>query len=674
MTDRWKQSKFNQLMSVKDLHTCCPRTMVQAFQSALSVALLVQGTSAWVPVGTTKRLPTQLSVLPPPLIIGPMIKKMKEESDKKKMPMAEADEARGQAPGLRVGKNAWKWPPIWPYDASFFLPAVEAQAQSQKQQMNDMASMLTGIANAGAPAERAANAEEPDESFNSLGYWGGQSEKTNLDPEAAQKLREHYSYYLKDGMSILEFGAAEESYLPITPSRHVGVGANAELMAENPSLTERMVVDLNQVVPGRDIDNDDIRRLAQGDSLFDAIVMANTVDFLSSPREVFRSAWYLLKPGGVMIVSFQGKEATKDKFTEAQTIMWKQYNDDQHMWITGSFFQFSAGDGWESLLGFDLSPESAKDMDMGDNPLSRLMKRGKANNLFAVQAVKGFQDDKVDPQNAERSIRSLCWMLPTMEERDKNLVVPRLARAYETAEFPESRAAIERNLQYLPVIYESLIKMDQFAFTFAMQAQMAADLVSDPDFEANDEQILALKQGLGLRTPSPEFWVPIGQRTGAMEIEDRISLLGFIVPCFGSKNPAQEEALQTFVDGLEPTYKVIRSKCPSLPESDVQLLGTELLAAEILKPGKSTRLQFAQWLNALTSTELLDLLSRRKEIRIQAKKDLIVYKEEQAQLLARREEYQRKMQEQMEQARANRSLVFDPKSQKMVFLADLQKK
>ena len=57
-------------------------------------------------------------------------------------------------------------------------------------------------------------------------------------------LKSHYQFYLKSGMSILELGAAEESYLPegIRPSRHVGVGANAKLMNENPSLTERMAI------------------------------------------------------------------------------------------------------------------------------------------------------------------------------------------------------------------------------------------------------------------------------------------------------------------------------------------------------------------------------------------------------------------------------------------------
>jgi hypothetical protein len=87
------------------------------------------------------------------------------------------------------------------------------------------------------------------------------------------------------------------------------------------------------------------------------------------------------------------------------------------------------------------------------------------------------------------------WMLPTMESRDKQLVVPRLARSYAKAHTEEQKKAIADNILTLPTIYQALIKMDQFAFTFSMQSQLAADLVLDPMFKGNDAQMLALKQG-----------------------------------------------------------------------------------------------------------------------------------------------------------------------------------
>jgi Methyltransferase domain len=651
-----------------------------AFQTSRKLPRTTTGTTATITTTTTST--TSLSaLLAPPLIITPFIKKMKNERDQKRMPMADASEAMQQAPGLRVGENAWKWPPVWPYEASFFTSAKAAQEMNKKASLNQLVSAMSGVAQiqktTGADAaeekEGAAAAEEMGE-FTPVKYWGTEQAgvNTNMDPDAIEKLRAHYAFYLKNGMSILELGAAEDSYLPdtIQPSRHVGVGLTPDRMAANPSLTQRMVVDLNKVVTGRDVDNDDLRRLAT--EPFDAVIMANTVDYLMHPREVFRSAWYLLKPGGIMMVPFSGKAATKDKFVEAKTKMWTEYNDDQHLWMTGSFFQFSAGAGWESLLGFDISPTTAK-VDL-EGPMS-LLDRGKFNNLYVVQAIKGFQDDRIDPENVERSIRSLCWMLPVMEERDKNLVVPRLTRAYSSAKTDAVRAALEENIPKLSNIYEALVKMDQFAFTFSMQAQLATDLVCDPDFDGSTAQMDALKQGLGLKKPSADIWKPIGEKTAAMPLEDKISLLAFIVPCFGSSNnAAQDAAIRNFVAGLDPTFAVIRSKCPEMSEADVQLIGTEFLAAEVLKPGRSDKQEYAAWLAAMTATEIQDFLQMRKSFRSSAMAQLGDFKVKKKEGLARREALQKKMAEQKERAKLERSLIFNPRTEKMELFDNPNKK
>lgn len=306
----------------------------------------------------------------------------------------------------------------------------------------------------------------------------------------------HFKFYLKPGMSVLEFGAAEDSYFPedLELSSHVGVGLNTQLMDENPSLTKKLTIDLNKVIPERDVDSDELRKLSA--EPFDAIIMTNTIDFLTNPREVFRTGWYLLKPGGLMMVPFTTKssKAYNAKFGRAQVKAWREFNDDQHMWIAGSFFQFSAGEGWEQLLGFDISPESAKDNLENPGPLA-MLKKGKDNNMYVVQAVKAVAADDIDPESPEKSIKSKMWILPTMEDRDKKLVAPRLARGYTKASSGEKKEALARNVALLPKIYEALIKMDQFAFNFQAQSQLAADLVLDPAFDANDAQITALKQG-----------------------------------------------------------------------------------------------------------------------------------------------------------------------------------
>lgn len=583
-----------------------------------------------------------------------MIRKMREEQAKKKMPMASEQEREGEAPGLRVGSGAWRWPPVWPYSDTDFIPKEDI--------MEPKTAPVTGLLAGNLPKPGEID-EEQKETLDVLQYWGEEKAgvKTELDAEAVEKLKEHYAFYLRDGMAVLELGAAEDSYLPdgLKLSRHVGVGANKKLMDQNPALTENFVVNLNNVIEEQGVNSNDLKAL--GSNTFDAILMANTIDFLTSPREVFRSAWALLKPGGIMIVPFTNKEAYSSKFERAQTKMWRDMNDDQHMWICGSFFQFSASDGWEKLKGFDISPETAKK----DEGILGALSGKKGMNMYVVQATKAKVDEEIDANDPERSFRSKMWLLPTLEERDKQLMAPRLARAYKTLGSAEVTATALKNVEILPKIYESLIKMDQFAFPFGMQAQLATDLIIDPSFNGNDEQILALKMGLGLRKPSPEFWEPVGQRTSAMQPEDKVNLLAHLVPRFGSKDPAQESALNDFVAGLEPTFAVIRSKCPTMTESDVQLIGSELLASEILQPGRSTKKEYATWIASLTDGELTEMLNNRKSFKEKARAEMKAMQEERAAEAARLEEQRQKMIEQQKKAREERTMVFNPETGKM---------
>lgn len=246
-----------------------------------------------------------------------------------------------------------------------------------------------------------------------------------------------------------------------------------------------------------------------------------------------------------MFIVFSGKDAPLNKkFERASTKVWRDYNDDQHMWICGSLFEFSAGDGWENLRGFDISPESAKEMSTSNNPLDKVFSSGKANNVFVVQAVKGKQDDSLNMDNLEKSINSRMWMMPVVEPRDKNLVIPRLVRSVEVTEGPEKEKvlnAAEKNIGTLPKVYEALIKMDQFAFTFSMQAQLATDLVTNPDFDANDDQLIALKQGKQNSKPRSYF---------------RGSVPLLILACFFLRSCARVGIAKTFEGVLGTSWAV----------------------------------------------------------------------------------------------------------------------
>ena len=122
-------------------------------------------------------------------IIGPMIRKMREENEQKKMPMASDDERVGEAAGLRVGSNAWKWPPVWPYDGDSFTPKADIKKPAGASPMTGMLGQLGGM-----PAIPEVPLEEDDEEdkFDIMKYWQEEkgTETTDIDAAAAQSLSE----------------------------------------------------------------------------------------------------------------------------------------------------------------------------------------------------------------------------------------------------------------------------------------------------------------------------------------------------------------------------------------------------------------------------------------------------------------------------------------------------
>jgi hypothetical protein len=140
---------------------------------------------------------TSLYAVTPTLIIGPMLKKMREEKAKKKMPMVVGDEALGQAPGLRVGGSAWKWPPIWPYDQDFFTPNedITSPANTAQGQLQPMMGLLSGMPQqqdlSDTDAAPGTTTEVEDNKLDPITYWSVEKAdvRTELDSEAAEQLR-----------------------------------------------------------------------------------------------------------------------------------------------------------------------------------------------------------------------------------------------------------------------------------------------------------------------------------------------------------------------------------------------------------------------------------------------------------------------------------------------------
>lgn len=144
--------------------------------------------SAFVPQSSNSIQKETVLNAVPPMIIGPMIKKMRDEQAQKKMPMVEVEDSRGQAAGIRVGGTAWKWPPIWPYADDFFTPTEDIATLDPATSLQNMAGMMSG-----APQTPTADESEVKEveKLDVFQYWAEErgDVRTELDEEAVEKLR-----------------------------------------------------------------------------------------------------------------------------------------------------------------------------------------------------------------------------------------------------------------------------------------------------------------------------------------------------------------------------------------------------------------------------------------------------------------------------------------------------
>jgi len=116
-------------------------------------------------------------------IIGPMIRKFREDRAKKEQPLASLEERSIEAPGLKVGTGVWKWPPVWPYDGQAFM------RKSEIIPVNPTAPMA-GLLAGGMPSLPTPSSVDV-KPLDVLKYWGEDvgDVLTDIDLEAADRLR-----------------------------------------------------------------------------------------------------------------------------------------------------------------------------------------------------------------------------------------------------------------------------------------------------------------------------------------------------------------------------------------------------------------------------------------------------------------------------------------------------
>jgi SAM-dependent methyltransferase len=185
------------------------------------------------------------------------------------------------------------------------------------------------------PAAYAREDEAADDEF-----YAFPRKVVHIDEDAIAALGRLYAEVLPAGGRLLDFMSSWRSHLPdgFAAAEVVGLGLNAEEMADNPQLTRFVVHDVNREP-----------RLPFGDAEFDGAMCAVSVQYLTHPLRIFREVARVLRPGAPFVVAFSNR-----CFPTKAVAAWLYAGDDQHVELVRSYFE-SAG-GFADVKEEDRSP------------------------------------------------------------------------------------------------------------------------------------------------------------------------------------------------------------------------------------------------------------------------------------------------------------------------------
>jgi SAM-dependent methyltransferase len=176
----------------------------------------------------------------------------------------------------------------------------------------------------------------PDEMFYSMPRL-----VTHIDEAACAALSAFYQSVLHNGDVILDLMSSCVSHLPasLQPGKVVGQGMNSIELEANPQLDEFFVQNLNKspVLPF-------------DDNAYDACLIAVSVQYLVDPVSVFAQIGRVLKPGGVLTVSFSNR-----MFPTKAVAIWRAMDDAGHGRLAATYLRRS--ERFSDIEIGDISPD-----------------------------------------------------------------------------------------------------------------------------------------------------------------------------------------------------------------------------------------------------------------------------------------------------------------------------
>jgi hypothetical protein len=182
--------------------------------------------------------------------------------------------------------------------------------------------------------------ESPDSEFYSF-----PRKVVHIDAAAIAAIKEFLREVLPPNGVVLDLLSSWRSHWPegFPKQRLVGLGLNAEEMADNPHLDDYMVHDINAEP-----------RLPFDDDTFDAVVLTVSIQYVTKPLEVFREVNRILKPGGLFAVIFSNR-----MFPTKTVAVWRAMDDAGHFKLINSYFHYAGN--FVALENQDRTPSTTDD-------------------------------------------------------------------------------------------------------------------------------------------------------------------------------------------------------------------------------------------------------------------------------------------------------------------------
>jgi len=186
-----------------------------------------------------------------------------------------------------------------------------------------------------SPLAYAREDESSDERFYEM-----PRKVVHIDDGAIAALGRLYADVLPAEGRLLDLMSSWRSHLPsgFRAREVVGLGMNAEEMADNPQLTAHVVHDVNREA-----------RLPFGDAEFDGAMCAVSIQYVVHPLRLMREIRRILRSGAPFVVAFSNR-----CFPTKAVAVWLDTTDEQHVRLVQGYF--AAAGGFDDVTTEDRSP------------------------------------------------------------------------------------------------------------------------------------------------------------------------------------------------------------------------------------------------------------------------------------------------------------------------------